>query len=83
MVRFSEIWRDTVRDSKNYTVCLSIFLEFSHTIDRELKEIANKLEKMGTLAAMFAKKNADELSQGHQQSMAVSPPAKILERPRV
>ena len=35
----------TVRGLKNYTVCSSIFEEFSRTIDRELKEIANKLGK--------------------------------------
>ena len=47
----------TVQGLKNYTVCSSIFLEFSHTIHRELKEMANKLRKVGTLAAMFAKKH--------------------------
>ena len=46
----------TVRGSKNYTVRSSIFQEFPHTIDRELKEIVSKLSKVGSLAAMFVKK---------------------------
>ena len=42
--------------------------------------MANKLGKVGTLAAMFVReKNADELGQGHHQSM-IENPARIFTR---
>ena len=56
----SEIIIYTVQGSNKYTVCLSIFRDFSHTIGRELKEIANKLVRIGTLAAMLLRKNVDD-----------------------
>ena len=39
------------------------FENFAHT-GRELKEMANKLVRIGTLAGMFLRKNADERGEG-------------------